>query len=85
MIKHIIICLTALCLVVGMTTAYPTADALASAPVNEGYSIADTAAIVSTWQQAGWDRFSRFSLRRVLPSGGCQIGGCRDSPTLDAG
>ncbi len=59
MIKHIIICLTALCLIVGMTTAYPTADAFASAPVSEGNSIADTAAIVSTWQQAGYYPASR--------------------------
>jgi hypothetical protein len=52
--KQIIIGLLALCLIAGITTATPTADAFASAPVNEGNAITDTAIIVSTWQNAGY-------------------------------
>jgi len=57
--KKILIGLIALCLIAGITTATPTADAFASSPVNEGNSIADTAAIVSTWQNAGYSPDSR--------------------------
>jgi hypothetical protein len=55
MIKQFTLCLTAICLVViGITTATPTADALGVAPWNEGNAITDTAAIVSTWQSNGY-------------------------------
>ncbi|WP_292350286.1 hypothetical protein [Methanoregula sp. PtaU1.Bin006] len=39
----------------GISSATLTANALATAPVNEGNSIADTSAIVATWIDAGYD------------------------------